>query len=114
MARTEIAISSLAQNEGSAVTATVVPAGATGTAGYVLTGAKKDVTVLIENSGSATGVFSIKAGDYCNASQGDLTVTVGVGVSKAIQLDGARFRTEAGAYNVDCGTTGIISATQAA
>jgi len=116
MARTEIALKDLDQNAGTIVTETVMAGGATGTAGYYLSGAKADsgVTIVLKNAGSATGVFSIKAGDYCNDSQGDLTVTVGVNVVEAIQLDGARFRTSDGYYNVDAGTTGTIYATQQA
>jgi len=87
-------------------------AGSTGTDGYTLTGATRDSdsVIVIKNEGSATGVFSIKEGDYCNDSQGDLTVTVGVNVAKAIKLDGARFRQSDGTYDVDAGTTGAICA----
>lgn len=116
MARTEHAATNLAHNAGTVVTETVMAAGATGTSGYYISGVKADsgLTIRIDNEGSATGVFSIKEGDYCNDSQGDLAVTVGVNVVKAIMLDGARFRTSDGYINVDAGTTGTLTATQQA
>lgn len=112
MSRTSISMQSLSQNAGTAVTETTLAAGSTGTSGYALTSAGRDTdtVIVIRNNGSATGVFTIKEGDYCNDSQGDLDVTVGVNVVKAIQLDGARFRTSDGYYNVDAGTTGVIYA----
>lgn len=113
MARTDIDINSVGLNADGSVSETIVAAGATGTAGYAIDGLGRDSDAIltIRNAGSATGVFTIKSGDYCNASQGDLNVEVAPGGKSAVKLDGARFRTSDGKYNLDvAGVTGIVSA----
>lgn len=114
MARTLVSINDLSLNAGTEITKTTVDAGATGASGYTISGVKQDsaAKVFIENSGSATGVYSIKAGAYHNNAVGDLSVTVGVGVTKAIELDGQRYRQSDGSYDIDFGATGIFYAVQ--
>lgn len=114
MARTSMVVSSPSLNDGAAVTKTIMAAGATGLSGYSFTGIERDsdLRIFIENGGSATGVFSIKSGDYCNSSQGDLEEIIGVGVTKVFQIDGSRFGQDDATISVDAGTTGTAYAIQ--
>lgn len=114
MARSESAVNNITTNVGAAVTTVALTNGATGTDGYELTGVRKDynLNLLVKNTGSATGVFSLKSGDFAAKSRGDLTEVIGAGVVKAYQIDGARFLTEDSTVAVDSGITGTLYATQ--
>lgn len=114
MARTNIAVSAPALNDGATVSTQYMAAGATGTSGYAFTGLQSsgDLRLFIENPGSATGVFTIKSGDYCNNAQGDLSEIIAPGVTKVFKLDGARFRQDDATIQIDAGTTGMAYAIQ--
>ena len=104
MARTEVAINDTSLNAGSVLTKTVIAAGATGTDGYSFTGGKdsEKLRMIVVNAG-ATGVYTIKKGDYC-ANSADLDVVVGGGgIASVITVDGAKVRQNDGSVYVDVG-----------
>jgi len=110
MSRTEVAVNTLSENTGTALTRTVIAAGATGTSGYSFTSVEDSsrLKFIIENAG-ATGVFTIKAGDYCSNGQGDLTIVVGGGgIAKCIVVDGSRVRQNDATAYFDAGATGTV------
>ena len=114
MARTVIANTQCVQNSSAVQTESVVAGGATGTAGYYcgLTGmADERFLIYLRETGGATGSVWIKSGEYDADCQGDLEVIVGASVAKVVgPLEGARFRTQDGAVNIDTGGfTGVIS-----
>jgi hypothetical protein len=114
MARTEVAIDDVSLNAGVELTKTVAAAGATGASGYKFTGAKasEDLRIVVRNDG-ATGVITIKAGDY-EAATSDLSVTIGGGGrSNVITIDGAKYRQNDGSIDIDVGgATGVFEVFQ--
>jgi len=116
MARTSIAVASGSTNGDAIMTSTALTAGATGTNGYVVTAETKDdkFGLVATNSGSATGVITIKASDVMEgAGIGDASFVVGGSVTKLIgPLEGARFRQSNGDINVDSGVTGLAYAVE--
>ena len=116
MSRTSIAVA-LGTTDGDAImTSTALTAGATGASGYVVTDETKDdkFGLVVTNSGSATGVITIKASDVMEGMGiGDKSFVVGGSVTKLIgPLEGARFRQSNGDINVDSGVTGTIFAVE--
>jgi hypothetical protein len=118
MARTVITLASnSAVDSNTDVSRTALIAGATGTgAGYFVAGQTRDERfgLVIENTGSATGIVWVKASDtYTSAGVGDLACTVGGGVTSLIgPLDGARFKQATGTWHIDSGITGWAAAVQ--
>lgn len=115
MSRTEVAIDNVSLNAGATLTRTTIAAGATGTAGYafITETASEDLKIIAQVDG-ATGVLTIKAGDYCANSVGDLTIVLGGGgTNRCITVDGARYRQNDGSVQVDMGgATGILMVLQ--
>ena len=112
MARTDIDVKALSQNAGVEPNETLIAAGATGTNGYALasSGRDSDVVIAIRNTSASEGTYTILAGDYINNAQGDLEVVLPAGGTRTLRLDGARFRTFEGKYNLDSGETGAVYA----
>jgi len=114
MSRTEIAVNSAVQNTGCILTETPIIPGATGTAGYSIKSLERsqDLILVVKNTGSATGPFTIKSGGYLSASIGDLTETIGGSVTKSFKIDGSRFRQTDAMVDLDSGITGVAYAVQ--
>jgi len=120
MSYTTIACGTLGANDtGTIVTNHIVGSGLTGTAAYSITGlVDEELKVMITNDG-ATGIATVYQGastgtfaGYCEASKGDLSVTVGGGVTKCLKLDQARFRQQDATIRVGIGFTGSMYAFQ--
>jgi hypothetical protein len=117
MSRTEINVATNSTNGDSVITATDLAQGATGTSGYVIEDSTRDerLGLIVENTGSATGIITIEASDgFESASLGDMEITVGGSVKKLVgPLDGSRFRqTTTGYINIGSGITGSIYAVE--
>jgi hypothetical protein len=114
MARTEVSVNKSVQNKGCPLTVTVAASGATGADGFSIKDLDRaqDLSIFVENVGSATGPFTIKSGDYQSASVGDLTEVVAPGERKSFKLDGARFRKKDAKVDLDFGITGAFGAVQ--
>jgi len=114
MSRTEVAVNNAVQNTGCILTVTEVASGTTGTNGYSVKTLERaqDLLLVVKNTGSATGPFTIKAGGYESASIGDLTENIGGGVTKSYKVDGARFRQTDAMVDLDFGITGTFAAVQ--
>lgn len=114
MARSEIAVNNVVVSTGKILTETALTNGYTGTNGYTITSLKRDIdlNVEVENTGSATGPVTFKAGGYAGASEGDLTETIGGSVTKVFRLNGSRFRQTDATIDFDSGITGILRAFQ--
>lgn len=76
----------------------------------------KNLTVFIETTSSAAAVFTIKAGDFSSASQGDKTISTSSSATVVIQLETARFKDSDGLILIDiestAGVTGNIYAVE--
>ncbi len=118
MARTVVEVAVNGTNGSSDVTFGALTAGATGTAGYVVSGQSRAERfgLVVTNTGSATGTLWIKASDsYILKDQGDLAIVIGGSVNKVIgPLETQRFAQSGvtGAINIDSGITGVIGAFQ--
>lgn len=119
MARTAVTVSDLTINGNVDISGTVTTR-STGTNGWAVAYDNDATILLVHNSGSVTGAIEIKAptsGDYTvNKGVGDLSVTVGGGIRKAIKVEGSRFRQSDGKLSVDgvggnsAGFTGSLQA----
>jgi len=115
MSRTEIAVDDLTLNAGTVLTKTDLTGGVTGANAYYISGLKKSQDLrIVAGCVGATGILTLKSGDYCMNGIGDLEVTLGGGsIAHAIIVDGARFRQDDATMNLDChGVTGTIQAFQ--
>lgn len=68
-----------------------------------------DLVILIETDAGTKGTLTVKAGDYAQASIGDLAITLGASNVKAITVDSARFKDSDGLILIDLATTGTLT-----
>jgi hypothetical protein len=112
MSRTAITKAQALTND--AVTVTLSDcAGTTGTDGHSLALSNQDDKLIFvaKNTGSATGLITIYAGEMNSAGIGNLVKIIGGDVTRTIgPLEGARFVNADGSIYLGCGFTGTIGA----
>ena len=113
MSRTAITKAAALTNDGVTVTLSDC-AGATGTDGHSLASSTKDdrLVFVVKNTGSATGLLTVYAGEMASANVGNLVVPVGGGnITRTIgPVEGARFVNADGSIYLGTGFTGTIGA----
>lgn len=106
---TSFTITNLSDNTATAVTETTIASGTQ----YSLTAHAKDqdLAFLVQNDATTAASVIVKAGDYNNAGQGDLTCGVDATAKVLIgPLEGARFKQDDGTILIDSSCAGKMVA----